>query len=150
MRVTDDNLEHVEEYKVSSMLISVLNSPPSAQIISPNQADSYDSSELVILSANGSGDFDSVCSSFNSIGFWLCSQTEAFQGSEYPQVSWTSDLDGRLSSTNQEGLFYQARLSNGIHTITLEIDDGINPPVTDTTSIPVSYTHLTLPTSDLV
>ena len=77
MRVTDDNLEHVEEYKVSSMLISVLNSPPSAQIISPNQAQSYDSSELVILSANGSGDFDSVCSSFNSIGFWLCSQTEA-------------------------------------------------------------------------
>ena len=138
MRVTDDNLEHVEEYKVSSMLISVLNSPPSAQIISPNQAQSYDSSELVILSANGSGDFDSVCSSFNSIGFWLCSQTEAFQGSEYLQVSWTSDLDGRLSSTNQEGLFYQSRLSSGIHTITLEIDDGINPPVTDTTSIQVS------------
>ena len=138
MRVTDDSLEHVEQYKVASMLVSVLNSPPSAGIVSPTQLDSYDSSELAIFSANGSGDFDSICSSFNSIGFWLCSPNEPYQGSEYLQVSWTSDLDGRLSSTNQEGLFYQARLSSGIHTITLEIDDGINPSVTDTTTIQVS------------
>jgi hypothetical protein len=72
MRVTDDSLEHVEQYKMSSILVSVLNTPPSAEIVSPSQADSYDSSELAIFSANGSGDFDSVCSSFNFIGFWLC------------------------------------------------------------------------------
>ena len=151
MRVTDDSLEHVEQYKVSSILVSVLNTPPSAGIVSPSQADSYDSSEPAIFSANGSGDFDSVCSSFNSIGFWLCSQNEPYQGSEYLQVSWTSDLDGRLSSTNQEGLFYQARLSSGIHTITLEIDDGINPSVTDTTTIQVSKSApvLSLATPDV-
>ena len=91
MRVTDNAPEHVETYKVSSVLISVLNSAPLADIKSPTLADSYDSSELVILSANGSGDFDSVCSSFNAIGFWHCASNAPALGSEYLQVSWTSD-----------------------------------------------------------
>ena len=86
----------------------MLNSAPIADIKSPNSAVSYDSSELVVLSANGSGDFDSACSSFNTIGFWHCSSQEPAQGSEYLQVSWTSDLDGRLSSTNQEACITQA------------------------------------------
>ena len=59
-------------------------------------------------------------------------------GSEFLQVSWTSDIDGRLSSTNQEGLYYTSRLSSGLHNLTLEIDDGINPPVTDTTTVEIS------------
>ena len=33
---------------------------------------------------------------------------------------------------------YSSRLSSGLHTLTLEIDDGINPPVTDTTTVEVS------------
>ncbi len=138
MRVTDDSAEHANTYKMSSTLVNVLNSPPIAEIKSPAQAVSYDSSELVILSANGSGDFDSVCSSFSTIGFWHCSNTEPAQGSEYLQVSWTSDLDGRLSSTNQEGLYLSKRLTSGLHTLTLEIDDGINAPVFDTTTVEIS------------
>lgn len=138
MRVTDDALENNNIYKTSSTLVTVLNSAPIAVIKSPTQSDVYDSSDLVILSANGSGDFDSVCSTFNDIGFWHCSNNEPAQGSEYLQVSWTSNLDGRLSSTNQEGLYYAERLSSGLHTITLEIDDGINPPVSDTTIVEVS------------
>ncbi|GIR33941.1 MAG: hypothetical protein CM15mP47_1670 [Methanobacteriota archaeon] len=54
------------------------------------------------------------------------------------RFSWTSDIDGRLSSTNQEGLYYTSRLSSGLHNLTLEIDDGINPPVTDTTTVEIS------------
>tara|TARA_Y100001958_G_scaffold159753_1_gene163021 strand:- start:4417 stop:9180 length:4764 start_codon:yes stop_codon:yes gene_type:complete len=138
MRVTDDVPEHIDTYKTSSFLISVLNSAPLADIKSPSLSKNYDSSELVILSANGSGDFDSVCSSFNAVGYWHCNNIEPAQGSEYLQVSWTSDIDGRLSSTNQEGLYYLSRLTTGLHTITLEIDDGINPPVTDTTMVEVS------------
>ena len=138
MRVTDDVPEHVETYKTTSILISVLNSAPIADIKSPTINDGYDSSEMVTLSANGSGDYDSVCSSFSTIGFWHCSMNEPAQGSEFLQVSWTSDLDGRLSSTNQEGLYYVSRLSSGLHTLTLEIDDGINPPVTDTTTVEVA------------
>ena len=138
MRVTDDALENNNIYKTSSTLVTVLNSAPIAVIKSPTQSDVYDSSDLVILSANGSGDFDSVCSTFNDIGFWHCSNNEPAQGSEYLQVSWTSNLDGRLSSTNQEGLYYAERLSSGLHTITLEIDDGINLPVSDTTIVEVS------------
>ena len=138
MRVTDDALENNNIYKTSSTLVTVLNSAPIAVIKSPTQSDVYDSSDLVILSANGSGDFDSVCSTFNDIGFWHCSNNEPAQGSEYLQVSWTSNLDGRLSSTNQEGLYHAERLSSGLHTITLEIDDGINPPVSDTTIVEVS------------
>ena len=138
MRVTDDVPEHAATTKTTSILISVLNSAPIADIESPTIIDEYDSSEMVVLSANGSGDYDSVCSSFNNLGFWHCSTDEPAQGSEFLQVSWTSDLDGRLSSTNQEGLFYHSRLSSGLHTLTLEIDDGINPPVTDTTTVEVS------------
>lgn len=138
MRVTDDALENNNIYKTSSTLVKVLNSAPIAVIKSPTQSDVYDSSDLVILSANGSGDFDSVCLTFNDIGFWHCSNNEPAQGSEYLQVSWTSNLDGRLSSTNQEGLYHAERLSSGLHTITLEIDDGINPPVSDTTIVEVS------------
>ena len=111
MRVTDDVPEHAATIKTTSILISVLNSAPIADIKSPTIIDEYDSSELVVLSANGSGDYDSVCSSFNNLGFWHCSTDEPAQGSEFLQVSWTSDLDGRLSSTNQEGLFYHSRLS---------------------------------------
>ena len=138
MRVTDDVPEHAETIRTTSILISVLNSAPIADIKSPTINDQYDSSEMVVLSANGSGDYDSVCSSFNGLGFWHCSTDEPAQGSEFLQVSWTSDLDGRLSSTNQEGLFYPSRLSSGLHILTLEIDDGINPPVTDTTTVEVS------------
>ena len=138
MRVTDDVPENVGTYRTSSILISVLNSAPIADIKSPTINDEYDSSEMVLLSANGSGDYDSVCSSFSNIGFWHCSIDEPAQGSEFLQVSWTSDLDGRLSSTNQEGLYHASRLSSGLHTLTLEIDDGINPPVIDTTTVEVS------------
>ena len=138
MRVTDDALEHADTIKTSSILISVLNSAPIVDIKSPTIIDDYDSSEMVILSANGSGDFDSVCSSFNTVGFWHCSINEPALGSEFLQVSWTSDKDGRLSSTNQEGLYYTSRLSSGLHNLTLEIDDGINPPVTDTTTVEIS------------
>ena len=35
-------------------------------------------------------------------------------------------------------MYYAERLSSGLHTITLEIDDGINPPVSDTTIVEVS------------
>ena len=151
MRVTDDRPEHTNSYEISSTLVVVLNSAPIADIKSPNSAVSYDSSELVVLSANGSGDFDSACSSFNTIGFWHCSSQEPAQGSEYLQVSWTSDLDGRLSSTNQEGLYYTSRLSSGTHTLTLEVDDGINPPVTDVTTIEITKSPpvLMLSTPDL-
>ena len=138
MRVRDDRPEHVESNEVTSITISVYNSAPTAIIKEPKSSLSYDSSELILFSANGSGDFDSSCSTFNEIGYWHCSENEPSQGSEYLQVSWTSSLDGRLSSTNQEGLIYNSRLSNGQHIITLEIDDGINQPVVETTTVDVS------------
>ena len=144
MRVTDDTPQNNNIYKTSSTQITVLNSAPIATIKSPTQADAYDSSDLIIMSANGSGDFDSVCSTFNDIGFWHCSNNEPAQGSEYVQVSWTSNIDGRLSSTNQEGLYHEERLSSGLHILTLEIDDGINPPVSDTTMVEVTKSPPTL------
>ena len=138
MRVTDDSVENIGSVKVATELITVLNSAPVAEIKSPSIEDNYDSSELVLFSGNGSGDYDSSCASFNSVGFWHCAPDEPTLGTEFLQVSWTSDIDGRLSSTNQEGLYYATRLSSGLHTISLEVDDGINPPATATTVVEVA------------
>ena len=48
MRVTDDVPEHAATIKTTSILISVLNSAPIADIKSPTIIDEYDSSEMVV------------------------------------------------------------------------------------------------------
>lgn len=148
MRVGDDVLEHVNQTKVTSVQIEVENSYPKSIIATPLSSQTYDSSELIQFSANGSGDYDSSCSTFPSEGFWHCSEVEPAMGSEYLLVSWDSDLDGRLIPSDEDWLMFEGRLSAGTHVLTLSVDDGIHQPVETSITVLVdqSAPHLDLVT----
>ncbi|MBT3420123.1 MAG: hypothetical protein HN433_02950, partial [Euryarchaeota archaeon] len=148
MRVGDDVLEHVNQTEVTSVQIEVENSYPKSIITTPLSSQTYDSSELIQFSANGSGDYDSSCSTFPSEGFWHCSEVEPAMGSEYLLVSWDSDLDGRLIPSDEDWLMFEGRLSAGTHVLTLSVDDGIHQPVETSITVLVdqSAPHLDLVT----
>ena len=137
MRVVDVRPEHINATRVTSLLVNVENSLPRSVISTPLSTQTYDSSELIWFSANGSGDFDSACATFPMDGDWHCAQAEPFSGSEYLVVVWSSDLDGRLTPEGQDWLIFEERLSAGNHTITLSLDDGIHQPVYVTRTVEV-------------
>ena len=148
MRVSDDLLEHVNQTKITSTQLEVENSYPKSIIANPVISQTYYSSELIQFSANGSGDYDSRCSTFPTEGFWHCSENEPSAGSEYLLISWDSDLDGRLIPTSEDWLMFEGRLSSGSHVITLSVDDGVHQPVESSIIIQVeqSAPHLELAT----
>ena len=129
MRVTDLRPEHINSSNSASEILRVENSNPLSSISTPTGQISFDSSELISFSANGSGDWDSSCSTFPTEGNWWCSPTEPNAGSEYLQINWSSSIDGRLTPVGEDWLIFEERLSAGAHNITLELDDGINEPV---------------------
>jgi hypothetical protein len=136
MEVTDDQAEHVNQSASSSVLVTVDNSFPIATIASPSLT-TFDSSELIEFSANGSGDFDAACDTFPEEGTWHCAPFSPYGGSEFLVVTWTSDLDGRLTPEGEDWLMFESRLSTGSHTITLSLDDGIHEPVISTISLEI-------------
>ncbi|MBQ70817.1 MAG: hypothetical protein CMA65_04930 [Euryarchaeota archaeon] len=136
MQVTDDRAEHVNQSRTSSALVTVDNSLPLAVIESPSLT-TFDSSELIEFSANGSGDFDAACDTFPMDGTWHCAPFSPHGGSEFLVVTWTSDLDGRLTPEGEDWLIFESRLSPGTHLVTLYLDDGIHEPVTATVGLEV-------------
>ena len=137
MEVTDDRAEHANQSKSSSVLLTVDNAEPVAVIASP-PAQTFDSSELISFSANGSGDYDAACSTFPMDGEWVCAEVEPATGSEFLVVTWTSSLDGRLTPEGEDWLLFERRLSAGEHDIALSVDDGIHEPITTTRTITVT------------
>ena len=137
MEVTDDRAEHANQSKTTSILLTVDNAKPVAVIASP-PAQTFDSSELISFSANGSGDYDAACSTFPTEGEWVCAEVEPATGSEFLVVTWTSNLDGRLTPEGEDWLLFERRLSAGEHEITLSVDDGIHDPITTTRTVTVT------------
>ena len=137
MRVTDDRPEHINDTEVTTIQLNVDNSYPKSVISYPVETQTYDSSELIQFSANGSGDFDAECGTFPATGYWHCASVEPYFGSEYLIVSWTSDLDGRLTPQDKDWLTFDGRLSAGTHVLTLSLDDGIHEPVESSITVEV-------------
>ena len=137
MEVTDDRAEHANQSKSTSILLTVDNAEPVAVIASP-PSQTFDSSELISFSANGSGDYDAACSTFPMEGEWVCAELEPATGSEFLVVTWTSSLDGRLTPEGEDWLLFERRLSAGEHEITLSVDDGIHEPITTTRTLTVT------------
>ena len=96
---------------------------------------------MISFSANGSGDYDAACSTFPTEGEWVCAEVEPATGSEFLVVTWTSNLDGRLTPEGEDWLLFEGRLSAGEHEITLSVDDGIHEPITTTRTITVTPPH---------
>jgi len=137
MRVTDDRPEHINYTEVTTIQLNVENSYPKSIISYPVATQTYDSSELIQFSANGSGDYDAECGTFPASGYWHCASIEPYFGSEYLIVSWTSDLDGRLTPLDKDWLNFEGRLSAGTHVLTLSLDDGIHEPVESSITVQV-------------
>ncbi|MBF14495.1 MAG: hypothetical protein CMA97_03150 [Euryarchaeota archaeon] len=138
LRITDDRMDHGGQMSVVSELITVDNSAPRAVIEELEMFSDLDSSVLIPFSANGSGDFDSACFTFPSDGTWHCSENEPAAGSEFLQIDWSSDLDGRLTPEDEDWLTFETRLSAGTHQITLTLSDGINPNVSASTTLEIA------------
>lgn len=134
--VADDNPENVNKTASLSKNLQVDNSRPIAIINSPSDNSNLDTSQQIEFSAMGSGDMDSACDTFPE-GDWVCSLFEPNAGSEWLVVTWTSDIDGRLTPEGEDWLIFKSRLSAGWHNITLSLDDGIHQPVTDVISVSV-------------
>lgn len=137
MEVTDERPEHVNQSTVATTLLTVDNAVPVATIQTP-PSQTFDSSELIWFSANGSGDFDAACDTFPMEGEWICAPNEPAGGSEFLVVVWESSIDGRLTPEGEDWLIFDSRLSAGNHTLTLLLDDGINDPVTATRTVTVT------------
>ena len=138
LRITDNRMDHGGQMTVSSQLITVDNSAPKAVIEELDIFSELDSSVMIPFSANGSGDFDSACFTSPSEGTWHCTENEPAAGSEFLQIDWSSDLDGRLTPEDEDWLTFDTRLSAGTHQITLTLNDGINPNVSVSTTLEVA------------
>lgn len=137
MTVNDDRPEHVDSARSTSMLVTVVDSIPRAILASPADGDVVESADLLDFSAEGSGDWDASCSTFPTNRSWWCVPGDPAGGSQYLNVVWTSDLDGRLTPEGVDWLLFEARLSAGNHTITLSVDDGLHDPVESTVELEV-------------
>ena len=137
LSVNDGRMEHVNSTSIASETLLVKNSPPKAVISSPAIGDEHDSSHLFEFNASGSGDYDSACETFPANIDWHCSGFEPASGSEYLIYRWESDIDGILQEDGSDWLIFETHLSNGLHTITLTLDDGINPQVSESMMINV-------------
>ena len=138
LSVNDGRMEHLNSTSIATEILVVKNSPPKAVIHSPTSDMNHDSSHLFEFNASGSGDYDSACDTFPGGADWHCSDFEPASGSEYLIYKWESNLDGVLQEDGSDWLIFESHLSSGLHTITLTLNDGINPPVITSTSIEVA------------
>ena len=138
LSVNDGRMEHVNSTSTVTEILIVKNSPPKAVIQSPVETSNHDSSHLFEFNASGSGDYDSACDTFPAGIDWHCSEFEPAPGSEYLIYKWESNIDGVLQEDGSDWLIFESHLSNGIHTITLTMDDGINQPVSSSLTIEVA------------
>ena len=137
LSVNDGRMEHINSTSIASEFLLVENSPPKALIHFSSSGDGNDSSHLFEFNASGSGDYDSACNTFPSGIEWHCSDFEPASGSEYLIYKWESDIDGILQEDGSDWLIFETHLSNGFHTITFTLDDGINPQVSSSITIDV-------------
>ena len=137
LSVNDNRPEHAGSPRSTTVLLDVDDSPPRAVIASPSDGDVFESADLLSFSAEGSGDWDASCSTFPTNQSWWCVPGQPASGSQYLNVVWTSDLDGRLTPEGVDWLLFDARLSAGNHTITLSVDDGLHDPVEASMTIEV-------------
>ena len=118
--VGDSDSSHSGAEEILTMLVIVNNSIPVATISSPSTGYSTDSSDLIRFDASGSGDWDLSCDSIEGIGSQIICNPYGGSG-DLVSVLWTSN---QLTEPLGSGWLLDARLSAGVHDVTLTVDDG--------------------------
>lgn len=136
LRLGDDDTYHINQWSSPyQVTLEVTNSPPFAHIELPSSQDSYESADLILFSAFGSGDWDAPCSeAFPELSSgWFCNPNDvAFPDTVTPV--WTSD---RLAEPLGGDWEVEARLPSGENIITLTVSDGVNPPASESITLTV-------------
>ena len=133
MKASDIRSEHGGMWNTAEQQIVVLNSPPSALISNPLSEYSTDSSELLLLDATGSGDWDLSCADLPDNGSGLLCNPTAQSSTNLVSVLWESDI---LEEPIGGDWRVHSRLPVGEHIISLTLDDG-SGAVTDQVSVNV-------------
>ena len=131
--VGDSYSGHVGQEALLNVLLTVNNTPSIAIIDSPLNGIVTDSAELIRFNGSGSGDWDLTCPE-ESLAVLVCNGYEA-QGGDLVSVLWTSNL---LAEPLGNDWVIDARLPEGIHDVTLSVDDGSGSPATSMVRIEVS------------
>ncbi len=122
VQVWDDRPEHLTQVAELTQTIVVENSAPVVIIETPEDGLLIDTSTLVNFSTEGSGDWDSWCSSY-PVGIWLCSSTPNPQGSDLLSIDWVSNISGALTPEGEDWLIWEGWMPVGNHTVTVTFDD---------------------------
>ncbi|HIC50780.1 MAG TPA: hypothetical protein EYP01_04970, partial [Candidatus Poseidoniales archaeon] len=121
MYASDNRPNHAGMWNSASVELSVANSPPVALIASPTDGILTDSGELLVFDATGSGDWDTACSDLPSNGSGLVCNPLTDTSTDLVSVLWESDI---LSEPMGSGWVLETRLPEGVHQVTLTVEDG--------------------------
>lgn len=119
---------HSGQWTIDEEDLHVSNSPPVAVIASPQDGILTDSGTMVQFQAVGSGDWDLACETLPENGSGLVCNPFASISSDLVSVLWESDI---MSEPLGSGWSIEAMLPEGVHQVTLTVDDGSSPPVSD-------------------
>ena len=119
---------HSGQWTNAEESLQVSNSPPVAIIASPQDGVLTDSGTIVNFEAIGSGDWDVSCESLPANGSGLVCNPLTSMSTDLVSVLWESDL---MTEPLGSGWSIEARLPEGVHQVTLTVDDGSGPPVSD-------------------
>ncbi len=125
MQASDDRPGHAGQWTTASQQIQVNNSLPVSVISNPIDGSLTDSGTLITLDATGSGDWDIACSDLPNNGSGLLCNHQSSTSTDLVSVLWESDiLEAPLGSDWR----VETRLPEGVHQITLTVDDGSGSP----------------------
>jgi len=119
---------HSGQWTNAEEVLQVSNSLPVAVIASPSDGILTDSGTIIQFEATGSGDWDLACDDLPANGSGLVCNPLATVSTDLVSVLWESDI---MIEPLGSGWSIEARLPEGVHQVTLTIDDGTGPAVTD-------------------
>lgn len=119
---------HSGQWTNAEEFLQVSNSQPVAIIASPEDGVLTDSGTIIQFESVGSGDWDLACDDLPENGSGLVCNPLTSVSTDLVSVLWESDI---MSEPLGSGWSIEVRLPEGVHQVTLTVDDGAGPAVTD-------------------
>ena len=125
MQASDNRPGHAGQWTTTSQQVQVNNSNPVSVISSPIDGSLTDSGTIITLGSTGSGDWDMACSDLPENGSGLICNPNTLTSTDLVSILWESDIVETPLGSNWT---VETRLPEGIHRITLTVDDGSGNP----------------------